>query len=125
VSNEYRPNDSGILPALKGRSQTRITLMPRFRGLTITSLCPLVAATVLATATGNSYAVVASPPTVTCTGQCETCLEMEGGPGGGRCVKCGIAPNCLGNPAEAGLSSDFTTILNAHNGYRGQQRLGV
>jgi uncharacterized protein YkwD len=69
---------------------------------------------------GSALAVKASPPTVSCTGQCEACIEMEHTDSGDRCVKCGVAPNCLGNPGDAGLSSDFTTIVNAHNAYRSQ-----
>src|SRR5262245_29902680 len=68
---------------------------------------------------GAALAVKGSAATVTCSGHCETCLECEGMPEGGcRCVKCGVDPQCLGG--DPGLSSDFTEMLKAHNGYRGR-----
>ncbi|TFG89071.1 MAG: hypothetical protein E4H18_00935 [Hyphomicrobiales bacterium] len=66
----------------------------------------------LAASSGAAMAVKASAPTVTCTGQCEACIEMEQG---NRCVKCGLAPECISDP---GLSSDFTAMLTATNAYR-------
>jgi len=76
----------------------------------------ILAALMLIRSSGAAFAVKASPPTVTCNAQCETCLEMEHTQAGDRCVKCGIDPKCLGG--DPGLSSDFTAIVAAHNGYR-------
>jgi hypothetical protein len=65
-----------------------------------------------------ALAVKASPPTVTCTGQCEACIESEVlADGSSRCVKCGIDQKCTGN---LGLSSDFTELLQATNADRGK-----
>jgi uncharacterized protein YkwD len=61
-----------------------------------------------------SLAAMATPPTAACTGQCQTCIELEGGTN--RCLKCGIDPVCLGG--DGGLSPDFTAMLNSHNAYR-------
>lgn len=66
----------------------------------------------------SALAVLSTPPTVACTGQCQTCIEFEAIEGGSRCTKCGIAPECLGDPNDPGPTSDFTEILNAHNRYR-------
>jgi uncharacterized protein YkwD len=73
------------------------------------------AALLLMFSPGTALAVKASPPTVTCAGNCETCLEREQG---GRCVKCGIDPACLGG--DPGLSPDFSEMLKAHNHYRAE-----
>lgn len=71
----------------------------------------------LAAAPRPALAVMASPPTVQCTGHCEACLESEVVPGQGpRCVKCGVDPKCLGS--DPGQASDQTTMLKAHNNYR-------
>ena len=69
----------------------------------------------------TAFAVQASPPTVTCTGHCQSCLEAEVGAQGERCVKCGIDPKCIANPGDPGLSSDFTAVVKAHNNYRNGQ----
>jgi uncharacterized protein YkwD len=72
---------------------------------------------------GPALAVIGTPPTVQCTGKCEACEEAEVQPDGShRCVKCGVDPNCVSG--DAGLSSDFTTILNMHNQFRKQQCAG-
>ena len=52
-------------------------------------------------------------PTVTCTGPCQFCLELEGS--AGRCVKCGLDPGCS---YDASLSPGENEFLNAHNAYR-------
>jgi hypothetical protein len=66
----------------------------------------------------SALAVVGTPPTVTCTGTCNACLEYEVAPGGvQRCLKCGVAPECSGDP---GLADENTLILKAHNAYRAQ-----
>jgi len=72
-----------------------------------------------------ALAVKASPPTVTCTGNCQSCLEAEVGADGERCVKCGVDPKCIGNPGDPGLSSDFTAMVQAHNNYRQEQCAGA
>ena len=65
---------------------------------------------------GKAFAVVGTPETAQCTGKCETCIEYEVAKDGTqRCLKCGIAPNCLGNPGDPGLTSDFTDIVKEHN----------
>jgi uncharacterized protein YkwD len=64
--------------------------------------------------TDTALAVKAGPGPVSCTGHCETCIEFSGPDN--VCQKCGIDPKCLGG--DPGLSSDFTEMLNAHNGYR-------
>jgi uncharacterized protein YkwD len=65
----------------------------------------------------SAFAVIGTPPTVTCTGQCEACLESEMVPGQGpRCLKCGVDPKCI--PGDPGQASDQTTMLKAHNNYR-------
>lgn len=68
-----------------------------------------------------ALAVSATPPAVTCTGHCETCLEYSGA--SNTCQKCGVDPACLGNPGDPGLSSDFTQMLNAHNSRRALHRV--
>jgi hypothetical protein len=69
--------------------------------------------------TGAALAVVGTPPTVTCDAvQCQTCIECENDKGACRCLKCGVAPQCLGS--DPGLPSDFTEMLKAHNNYRAQ-----
>ena len=68
---------------------------------------------------GKAFAVVGTPETAQCTGKCETCIEYEVAKDGTqRCLKCGIAPNCLGNPGDPGLTSDFTDIVKEHNNGR-------
>lgn len=62
-----------------------------------------------------ALAVRADAPTVTCTGPCNACLEMEGG-NPPRCVKCGVDPKCI--PGDPGQASDQTRMLKAHNNYR-------
>jgi uncharacterized protein YkwD len=70
---------------------------------------------------GPALSVLAGPETQTCNGKCEACIEMEHTDKGDRCVKCGVDPKCLGNTGDPGLTSDFTTAVNQHNSYRGQQ----
>ena len=79
----------------------------------------MLAALMLAASGGAALAVKAGPDTVQCNGNCQACIESEvAGDGTKRCVKCGIAPSCLGNPADPGLTSDFTEIVQKHNAYR-------
>ena len=70
---------------------------------------------------GPALSILAGPQTQTCNGKCEACIEMEHTDKGDRCVKCGVDPKCLGNAGDPGLASDFTTAVNQHNSYRGQQ----
>jgi uncharacterized protein YkwD len=83
-----------------------------------------IAALVFIASSDPSFAVVGTPPTVTCNGQCEACLEAEVAPNGSkRCLKCGIDAACM-QGGDPGLSSDFTEMLNDHNAYRAQQCAG-
>lgn len=79
----------------------------------------VIAAAAVIVAPDPGLAVKASPPTVTCTGPCQACLEIEGGAAGGdRCVKCGVDPACIGG--DPGLRSELTEMLNVHNERRAQ-----
>ena len=73
------------------------------------------ASLLLVTSHGAAVAVIGTPPTVVCTGTCESCLESEVTPNGPRCVKCGVDPKCSADP---GLASENTELLKAHNAYR-------
>ena len=80
-----------------------------------------LAALLLIGSSGAALAVKAGPDTVQCNGKCEACAEFEvAGDGTKRCVKCGVAPQCLGGN-DPGLSSDFTEMVDRHNKYRGGQ----
>ena len=82
---------------------------------------PALAALLLIGSSGAALAVKAGPDTVQCNGKCEACAEFEvAGDGTKRCVKCGVAPQCLGGN-DPGLSSDFTEMVDLHNKYRGGQ----
>jgi len=73
------------------------------------------ASLLLVTSHGAAVAVIGTPPTVVCTGTCQSCLESEVTPNGPRCVKCGVDPKCSADP---GLASENTELLKATNAYR-------
>jgi cysteine-rich secretory family protein len=107
------------MPALSGAVAANSTPAVGASGRRSVFLAVASGGVVLALLLGGSQAalaVKASPPTVQCTAQCEGCIEMEHTPEGGRCVKCGVDPSCLGD--DGGLYDAFTAMLQAHNGYR-------
>ncbi len=87
------------------------------RALAASAAIGAMAALLLVGSAGTAHAVKASPPTLTCAGPCEFCLEMEGSLEGsaGRCVKCGLKPGCS---YDASLSPGDNEFLNAHNAHR-------
>ena len=111
--------------------------MPRAR--VASAAIGALAALLLVQFPGAALAVKGETPTLTCTGPCEFCLEMEGP--SGRCVKCGLKAHCAvaptaictgpcefclemegpaGRCTKCGLTPGCSDneFLNAHNAHR-------